>query len=63
LGRLYAAGIFADFGTIAARACGTRAFIGSTARTAATTAHLSAAVQYLRLKESTKALPRVEIQL
>jgi hypothetical protein len=24
---------------------------------------LSAAVQYLRLKESTKALPRVEIQL
>jgi ketosteroid isomerase-like protein len=50
LDRLYAAGIFADFGTIAARACGTRAFIGATARTAATTAHLSAAVQIPAIK-------------
>src|SRR6516165_1729998 len=42
LGRLYADGVSADFGIIAARACSTRAFIGFTARTAATP-HLSAA--------------------
>jgi hypothetical protein len=45
MGELYAAGVFADFITVTVRACDVRAFIESTARTAATTVHLSAAVE------------------
>jgi hypothetical protein len=59
MGRLYAAGIFADFITATISCCDARAFTESTARTAATV-HLSATVENsCEFKMSTNTLPRV----
>jgi len=59
MGRLYAAGIFADFITVIVSFCDARAFTESTVRTAATV-HLRATVENAGdFKMSTNTPPRV----